>query len=153
MSQLQSEPRVRVFSEGRVLIRFCSHREAVRGVRQKQLRLLRVNRNRIKAVVDPSARVDAQIPGAALRTVKKEHLADTYSVHVLLRVQLYGTPEHPAEGTVPWQTRDWDPHLTFKELRAGKFVSAETMRIRAVKREKEREDNALRYTGKGSSRR
>ncbi len=148
--QKASEPRVRVLTPGHVLIRTCSHREAVRLLRERKALPLWSNRKRHKAIIDPSGRASAQIPGGALHTGTNEHLADTLSVRVLLRVD-GGAPETEREAFIPAHFRNWDQNLTFKELRAGKFVSAETLRLRAIERERQREDQALRYTGKGST--
>jgi len=55
--------------------------------------------------------MDMHIPSAALRTVAQEHLRDTLSVNVLLRLDEAGG------------FHNWDRELTFDELRAGMMVS------------------------------
>ncbi len=139
-----------MLTPGHVLIRTCSHREAVRLLRERKALPLWSNRKRHKAIIDPSGRAGAQIPGGSLHTSVSEHLSDTMSVRVLLRVDA-GAQQTEQEAFIPAHFRNWDPNLTFKVLRSGKFVSAETLKLRAIEREQEREDQALRYTGKGST--
>lgn len=121
--------KVRRVSRGGVFLGHWSGREAQARIREGRAKVRSANRKRLFSVIDLEAGVGASVPGGTLQTVQDEHLHDTLSVLVLRRA--VGISGHSSYA-------NWDPNLTFRELRAGRIVSEQTVRER-------REARSLRF--------
>ncbi len=110
---------IRVFTPGGTFIGKCSLADAHRKLRNREAKLKSWTRHTLRAITDLNARVDSRIPGASLVTVQTENLGDTLSIKVLKRA----TPDGAFH--------NWDPDLTWDELRKGRMVS-ETTALRRI---------------------
>ncbi len=126
---------IRAFTVGGIYLRRLSLKEANRLIFIGLAKVRTATSRNLKSIIELRSRVDHSIPGASLRSVCREQLGDTHSVLVLLRA------------TKDKRLVPWDPRLTGEEARAGRFISAETQRIR---NEQQREANAFRRTGRVS---
>lgn len=137
---------VRRISPGGVFLGHWTAREARDKIFHKKATVRHATRQRITAVTDLEARVDASIPGAALRTFQREQLSNTLSVRVLKRA--VGTRESP--GYV-----SWDGGLTFRELHEGAITSQATRDARNAARQLKFVENAAlnKYNRREASRR
>lgn len=84
------------------------------------------NKRKFQTLVRLDKFVDMRIPGGTLSTTYREDLGNTRSVVTLKRLTKEG------------EFVKYDSELTFKELSAGRFVSAATKRRRAAEREQQR---------------
>jgi hypothetical protein len=118
--------RVRVLTPGGILHRYVSQKQAAALLFIKRGYDKRGNRHRLFSIKDREAAVNRDLPPAALKTVEREKLAQTWSTHVLLRVTKDG------------RFRRWDPNLNQQDLKDGRFTAAETIRQRAAKKAEEK---------------
>jgi hypothetical protein len=137
----QTDDKVRVLSPGGVFLRKCTQREAAKHIREKRFKIRSSNRRRVIAVIDLHAKVAAQIPMPAAMTYR-EQLGDTRSIVVIKRLGGRIVAKVSGFFVEMYETRNWDPGLTFKEARDGKLISDETK----LRRELERQESALRRT-------
>jgi hypothetical protein len=128
---------VKILTRGHQYLRKCTQKEAWRLIKSGRAKEHtdakgRERLPRLKTIIDLSAGAELKVPIGSLKTTYEEPLGDTRSLITSKRVQA-GDKKYGDSFVA------WDQGLTFKELRAGQFVSAETK----VRREIARQDRAF----------